>query len=138
MKKIFLTTAALVMISGAVMAAQSGDHKAKMQEALKAFPPEKAELVKATFKEMREERKANKDKHKAHRDAMKSLLTAPSFDKSAFLAKAKEMTQMHGSKKLVSAERIANLAEQLNQEEREALAEMMPKKGKGKRGAKRD
>lgn len=99
-----------------------------MQEALKAFPPEKAELVKGTFKEMREERKASREKHKAHRDEMKTLLTAPSFNKSAFLAKAKEMSSIHGSKKIKGAERIANLAEQLNQAERQALAEMMPKR----------
>ncbi|GEM_PF-5521944 len=136
MKKLLLTTAALMMVSGTAMA--EGQGKAKMQEALKAFPPAKAELVKSTFKEMRSEREANKGTHKAHRDEMKALLTAPSFNKSAFLAKAKEMTEIHGSKKLKGAERIADLAEQLNQEERKALAEIMPKKRKGKRGKKRN
>ena len=136
MKKLLMAVTALSLISSVALADGHGDHKDKMKAALSQLPPEKAELVKATFKEMREERKAYKGEKEAHRAEMKALLTAPTFDKSAFIAKAKEKMSAHQTRKLKGVERMANLAEKLTQEERKILADIMPKKGK--RGPKRD
>ena len=136
MKKLLATVAmATLLISGASLA---DGHKAKMEAALAKLPAEKAELVKSTFKEMRTERKANKQAHKSEREVMKQILTAPEFNRAAFVGKAQELSAKHGAMKVKGAEKIANLATQLNQEERKILAEMLPKKGKkGKRGGKK-
>lgn len=148
MKKLLATTAAAFMLTtGGIALASPGDgagpppeHKARFEEALKKLPEDKAELVRAAFKEMREEHKSKWQSHKGERDAMKALLTAPEFDKAAFLNQARDMANKHVEMRVKGAERIADLATKLNQEERKVLAEMMPKKGKHKkrRGKRKD
>lgn len=136
MKKLLATVViASLAFSGSAFAE---NHKAKMKEVLSNLPPEKAEIVKKTLKDMREQRKANRDAHKAERDEMKALMTAPSFDKSAFVGKAEALAEKRKASKVNRAKRIADVAEQLNQEERKLLMDALPKKGKkGKRGGKK-
>ncbi len=130
MKKLLATVAmATILLSGASFA---DGHKAKMDAALAKLPAEKSEMVKGTLKEMRAERKANKASHKAEREQMKSIMLAPQFDKSAFLNQAEKMADKNKAMKVNKARRIADVAENLNQEERKALMEAMPRKGKGK------
>lgn len=139
MKKILATTALAVMlgISSMAMAGNHEDHKIKMEAALAKLPDEKAALVKRHFKEMRAEHRANRESYEKHRDEMKALLTASKFDKQAFVAKAKELASKHSSLKVKGAERLADLASKLNQEERKVLADILPKHGH-KKGHKKD
>ena len=145
MRKLLSTTAAVLMLSagGVALAAPQGggmdgmraQHKAHFEEALKKLPEDKAALVRKTFEEMRAERKGNWEGHKAEREEMEKLLTAPQFDKAAFVAKAKELAEQSVSMRVHGVERMADLAAQLNQDERKVLAELMPKKGMhGKHG----
>lgn len=135
MKKLLATVAmATLFIAGA---ANAGEHKAKMEAAIAKLPAEKAEMVKETFDEMREERKALWKTHKAEREEMKSLMVAPEFNKSAFVSKAEKMAEKHKVMKVKKANRIADVATQLNQEERKILMEAMPRKGKYKHGSKK-
>lgn len=143
MKHILATSAlALILAGGAAYACPKGEgcherHTAKMEEVLKNFPTDKAKLVRDMFAEMRSEYKGKRGMYKTHKTNMKELLTAKEFDKQAFIDNAKQVAEMHGKMKVQGAERLANVAAQLSQEERVKLAELLPKKGKkGGKGGK--
>lgn len=146
MKKMLLTAAAvLALSSGAAMAEwkncpHHSDSEARIEEALSGLPEDKATLIKTTLSELREEGKSMWSSKKEKRQAMQNLLTAETFDKDAYMAKAKEIQESRASMFLSHQERIAELASQLNAEERAALAKAMPKHGKmrGKKHERKD
>lgn len=138
MKRYLATTALiLTMAVGGISMAEHhegpGHHKGmpqQMEEALSKLPAEKAELVKSAFKEMREGRKEKHESMKADHEALRNLLKAEEFDRSAYLSKAAELDKKKLAQKAKFHEKIADIAEQLTAKERTILIEAMPKPGR--------
>ncbi|MCB2082135.1 MAG: periplasmic heavy metal sensor [Hyphomicrobiales bacterium] len=152
MKKLLATTAIILALGATSVLAEGGEddfcpHKGgkfrdfmeHRQEALSKLPEEKAQLIRDTLKGLREGRREGRDEGKKLHDELRDILTAPEFDKTAFLAKSDEIHAFMGSMHQEHQKAIADLAAQLNAEERKVLAEVLPHPGmmkhhKGKRG----
>lgn len=134
MKKLVATTALILSLatSSVVMAGHHEGryeaYKAKMETALKSLPAEKSALVRNTFEDIRTTRKNNWEAKKANHEALRAMLSAQTFDKQAYLAKANDITRQSSADKLAMHEKIANLAAQLSPSEREVLVDIMPHK----------
>jgi uncharacterized membrane protein len=135
--KNLLTTTALVMslaLGGAAFAHDSGDHDMQgwdkppheMQDALAKLPPEKAKLIHEAMKQSHEKNKALYGQVRKLHDEKTALLTAPKFDKDAFLAKTKELRATQDKMKENMAEAFASTAAKLTPDERKVLAEAEP------------
>lgn len=139
MNKFLLSTAmAALMFGGAAMAeipAGKGPHGTppRVEAVLEKLPKEKADLFRATMKGLKEDRQASREQHKKLRGELEAILTAPTFDKAAFLAKSKEIAALRDAKRQKFEEAIASIAGQYTQEERKMLVDAMPKHG-GHRG----
>lgn len=138
MKKL-LTTSALVvalMAQGAFAAPEVGGgeakapHHAAMQEKLSKLPEAKQALVKSMWEAGKDDRKADREEMKKLHAEKEAILTAPKFDKAAFLAKSQEIEAKRAANHAEREARMADVAAQLTQEERKILAEMKPKHGK--------
>lgn len=136
MKKFLTATALMLSLATASGIALAEHHEGRphdgppphVQEALAKLPADKAKQVGDTLHSLRESRKADWESFKAHHQAMRAMLTAESFDKAAYMAKAKELDALHSAKKLNYHATIADLAAELSPEERKILAEAMPGK----------
>lgn len=142
MKKLLATTAMVLMLSSvpalaedggkASMAEGNGHHmmekmeqwKERQEEMLSKLPADKAALVKKTQDELRDARKENRGQCKALREEAKALLTAETFDKSAYLAKMAEIQAKHAANYKARDEKIAELAAGMNAEERKVVADL--------------
>ncbi|MCC7260716.1 MAG: periplasmic heavy metal sensor [Alphaproteobacteria bacterium] len=143
MKKLLATTAMVLMLSGVPALAEDGDKAPpadghgghhmmekmekwkERQEALYSkLPDDKAASAKKLKEELRATRKENREQCKALREEAKALLTAETFDKSAYLAKMAEIQAKHAANYKARDEKIAELATQMNAEERKVLADL--------------
>lgn len=125
MKKLLaLTALGMILAATPVMA---NDHQGKpggrMEEALSKLPADKAELVRNSMKEGREEGKAERETLKKLFTEQKAIMVAPTFDKTAYLAKSKEISAVFAEVQTKRTERIADVASKLTAEERKVLAD---------------
>ncbi len=126
MKKLLaLTALGMVLAASPVMArdAQQGKPGGRFEEALAKLPADKAELVRKSMEQGREEGQAEREKLKKLFTEQKAIMTAPKFDKAAYVAKSKEINAAFATVQAKRTERIADVASQLTQEERQVLAE---------------
>lgn len=132
MKKLLAVSALALVLSAplALQAAQDGPPppvKKRMEAVLEKLPPEKAEAFKATLKASRE---ANKDKRegvKKLHDELAAIVTAPTFDKAAFLAKHKEIDAARAEMSDTRHAAMAEALSKLSQDERKTVSEGMKK-----------
>ena len=97
-----------------------------------------SELHMAFKKAMKETREANTSIHEKMQElksSMRTILTAPEFDKKAFNKKKKKYIQLKAKKMNKKREAFVNFASGLNQEQRQELANMMDARS-GKAGKK--
>lgn len=139
MKKMLMTTAMTAFLFGgaalANMPTDGGkDHykNPRVEAVLAKLPKEKADLFRTTMDGLKEDRVASKEQWKKLKGEMGAILTAPTFDKAAFLAKSKEIAALRDTKRVKFEEAIASIAGQYTQEERKMLVDAMP--GKGRHG----
>jgi len=94
---------------------------AYMDHALSRLPAQKAADFRETMKNAREENKDLEEKvHGLHGD-LHTILTAPDFDKKAFLEKRTEIQQLHDQMEANRTEAFASAVSELSQKERVAL-----------------
>ncbi len=137
MKQLFVSTAmvlALMTTAPMAIASPGGEggkaawHQ-KMEEKLAVFPADKQALIKKSFEDGKADHMATREQVKKLQDEKQALITAPTFDKAAFIAKTQEIDKLMSAKQLAKAERMATLFGQLTQEERQKFVDMMPKRG---------
>ena len=93
----------------------------KCQDAICKLPKNDAAQFRDTMKEAREDNKPLEERiSKLHGD-LHAILTADSFDKGAFLAKRKEVQQLHDQMETNMTEAFASAVDGLTQEERVTL-----------------
>lgn len=117
--------------------AQREERHAAFDAALSKLPADKAAMVKDSFKKGRESGKANWEKIRALHEEEKAILLAPTFDKSAFLAKSAEISKLHDQQAADRANSMADVASKLNASERKIVMdafEQMHPKGPGPHG----
>lgn len=89
-----------------------------MDSALSKLPPEKAEAFRSTMIQVHED---NEDLQKQitqlHGD-LHTILTAPTFDRDAFLAKREEIQKLHNQMEKDRTEAFASAVSELSQKER--------------------
>lgn len=108
------------------------------QEVLNQLPEGKADLVRYTFREARQQTAAMRDQLASLRNDIKDVLKAPQFDEAQYIEKTHQMQTLRNEMHNIMTEAIAGLAKQLTQEEREVLAEFVPRGPGGHgRGPKR-
>jgi len=107
--------------------------KAEMEATLAKLPKEKADLVRASMEKQREAGKDRREKVRTLFKEAQDIMTADKFDKQAYLAKMKEINDLQTASHQARAESIADVASQLNADERRIMADTFGKhKGKGK------
>lgn len=133
MKKLLITSAFATLLMASTPAfADLMDRKAApedqevdlyeaMQEEFATLPADKQELVKKTAAENRKDIEAAFKKIKPLREELRAIVTAPSFDKKAFLAKTQQVQELLGQLRSGNVSRIADLAEKLTADERNVL-----------------
>ncbi len=119
---------------------QREERHAAFEAALAKLPADKATLVKDSMQKNRENGKAMHEKIRALHDQEKSLLLAPSFDKSAYLAKSAEISKLHDQQQAARSASMADVASKLSAAERKVLVDAMeqnrPQRERGGPGGK--
>jgi Spy/CpxP family protein refolding chaperone len=125
-----LSTAALMAsltLSGAAIAnepaaaADAAKKPHRMEETVSKLPEAKQKIVREAMEKARAQNKELWAQSKKLRDEHKAILTAEKFDKAAYLAKAKEMSDLRSKMADNRNEAFASIAGQLTPEERLAL-----------------
>lgn len=138
MKKLLTTSALLLTLTMGTalahdgMGGNKGEHRGMrhhMEEVLQKLPEDKADLIKKTMETSREKNKAQFEQLRTIGKDIRAILVAPTFDKDAYLAKVKEAEAIRQAAAAERHKTFADIATQLNQEERKTLAELMPPKG---------
>lgn len=137
MKKKLITGTAIVtmLIGGAALACdgsgKGGHHRGgHMKEVISQLPEAKQELFREQMESQREAFKGKRDQIKTLHGELKAIVTAETFDKSAFLAKHKEIDALKSQSKAARHASFADLLAQLTPEERKIVADGMKKRGK--------
>lgn len=98
---------------------EGGAYKA----ALAKLPEKDAAQFRDTLKQAHEKNKAYGDQlDQLHKD-LKTILTAPKFDKDAYIAKTTQLQQLHDKMHANTSAAFASAASQLSQDERKSLSE---------------
>lgn len=135
MNKFLIGTAlSVLMFSGAAMAeipAEKGPHGTppRVEAVLEKLPKEKADLFRTTMEGLKTDRQASREQFKTLRTELEAIMTAPKFDKAAFMAKSKEIAELRDTKRMKFEEAFASIADRYTQEERKMLVDAMPKHG---------
>lgn len=140
MKQFLATTALVLSLAAAPAFAETkgadrhAEGKARVEAAIAKLPADKAALVKTYFETQKTNGKASFEQTRALRKEMREMLTAPQFDKEAYLAKSRQVQELQAKSQSDRAQALADVASKLNQQERAALMDAMkPHKG-GHRG----
>jgi uncharacterized membrane protein len=92
-----------------------------MENALSKLPPQKASDFRDTMKESDEENKNSQEQvYRLHND-LHAILTAPVFDRNAFLAKRADLQKLHEKMEENRADAFAAAVSDLSQAERVTL-----------------
>ncbi len=135
-----VTTAAVALALTFAGAANADDHRSgegampHFEQALSKLPEAKAETFRASLKQAHDQHAPIYEQtHKLH-DELKTILTAPTFDKDAFIAKHKQLQGLYDQMRAHMTEAFADAAAKLSLEERKTLADSMHRPGAGSRG----
>lgn len=130
MKKLLSTTALVLTMafSGAAFAHSEwygkegqDDKPYYMDHALSKLPAEKSAEFRQTMKDSAEENKSYKEQiYKLHNE-LHVILTAPDFDKHAFISKRQELQKIHEEMEENKTEAFASAVSELSQNERMTL-----------------
>jgi uncharacterized membrane protein len=127
MRNILSTTALILAMTSAANAYAHDDSKGKgnhafMEETLSKLPEQDATQFRNTMKQAYEKDQAQRDQaHKLHEE-ISGILTADKFDKSAYVAKSKQLEKLHDKMHADMTEAFATAVAQLPQDERATLA----------------
>ena len=134
MKTLLSTTALLLTLSFSGTALANSEWYGKegqdmspsyMEKAICKLPKEDAAQFRDTMKEARENNKDLQEQiGKLHGD-LHDILTAETFDKAAFLAKRKDLQQLHDKMETNMTEAFASAVGDLTQDERVTLTRSM-------------
>jgi len=103
-----------------------------LEEVIKNFPPDKQALVTESIKSLREKTKATKKEIRAKRKEVVEVLSAPEFDPALYDTKVDELHSLMDELGNEFAATARDLALNLDQDERKALAEVIMKRRGGK------
>jgi uncharacterized membrane protein len=129
--KTLLTAAALVIAcAGNVYAGKGGSHdkhddSPRFRDAMERLPPDKAELVRATFKDLHADGEETHKQMQGLLDEIRTILAAPEFDRGAFIAAHDKIEALHRQRHAQRIDAIADLAGKLTAEERMILADVL-------------
>jgi len=130
MKKLLSTTAIILTLSFSSTALANSDWYGKegqdanpscMENALGKLPKDDAAQFRTTMKAARENNKALEEQIGNLHGDLHAILTAPTFDKDAFLAKRKDIQQLHNQMETNMTVAFASAVDGLSQEERVTL-----------------
>lgn len=124
MKKLLATTAMVILMTGSLAMAEPGMGKHRFEEQLSKFSPATQELIKSSWKEGKEERKASFEQMKSLHEELDAIITAEKFDKAAFTAKQQQLDALKDKMDASRTERMAELFAQLSQKDRETFVSM--------------
>ena len=99
--------------------------KGNIIETIQNLPPNKRELVFKTIKDLKTETQSTKDEIEDNRNQILETLTAPEFDTERFEKQVKDLHLNFEELTTELSKAIIRLAQNLNQEERKALAEII-------------
>ena len=126
MKKLLTTTALVLSLSFSGLAyANDGPHGGFMKEVLSKLPAEKADAFRNILKEGREKNAGLREQTKKLHDELYTIITAPKFNKTTFLAKKEELRTLHDKMAKSKDAAFANALAGLTQEERTSVADGM-------------
>jgi uncharacterized membrane protein len=129
MKKLIATTAIAIVLGCFSANANDADngadgpHRHYMQDVIAKLPQDKADLFKDSMAKVHEQNKEQMGKIKTLYGDLRTILTAPKFDKSAYLKKAGEIAKLQEKMHKNRTEAFADVATKLNQDDRQTLAE---------------
>ncbi|HML96546.1 MAG TPA: periplasmic heavy metal sensor [Thermodesulfobacteriota bacterium] len=127
-----------ILLAGVVIGAYSHGFRAKfsmrhdIDEALKDFPPDKRALVTGAMESLRENTKETKKEIRERRREVLEILSAPEFDPALYDKKVAELHALMNRLGNEFADTARDLALELDQDERKALAEVIMKRRGGK------
>ena len=124
MKKLLATTAMVILMTGSLAMADSGMGKHRFEEQLSKFSPATQELIKSSWKDGKEERKASFEQIKSLHKELDAIIAAETFDKAAFAAKHQQINALKDKMDASRTERMAELFAQLSQKDRETFVSM--------------
>lgn len=140
LKAVFIISLALnVLFAGLTIghiskrATHWGKMKTNMTETLGSLPEDKREMILSAMKELRRETRGTKrEVHQVRRQLIETL-TAESFDAQKFEMEAQELHDLLGVMTMEMADTVSELAENLNQQERQALSNFVEQMRKHRR-----
>ena len=127
MNKLLSTTALAVTLAlcGVAYADMPPPPPPPFEEALSKLPDKDAAAFRDTMKQSHEKDKALFDQmHKLHED-LRAIIVAPTFDKDAFIAKNKELDELHHKMHAHMTAALATALSALTPDERKTFAESM-------------
>lgn len=107
------------------------------QKIFAALPEAKQKALKKEINHLRKGSRQDFKQLRHTRHQVMEILTAPQFDAAAYEAKMKELHEIQNRLQDQKIKVIKDLAENLNQQERQALAELMQKHHGSKKGHRR-
>lgn len=125
MKRNLIILSALVLTIG--LAATVYSKGFNKLEAFSKLSKSNQELLVNTMKEKHESNKELKIQMKEAKNAMHQALVADQFDEAKFQTNADKLIALKIEKMKIMTETVRELAGQFSQEERESLAEILPK-----------
>ncbi len=126
MKKLLLTSALVCAFSGMAFAHNTAfdksDNTPALVHATSGLPQAKAQEFKDSLRDAQEENKQIYDQLRQKRAELYGILTAPQFDRRAFIAKGKEIRDLRKEAEENRAEAFSLAASDLTQQERMRVA----------------
>jgi uncharacterized membrane protein len=107
--------------------------KRDIMETFKSLPQDKQDLVLSTMKELKSETRGVKEKINSDRIQILKTLTAPEFNPKLFDKQVNELHMTFGEITTELADAVKKLALNLNQDERQKLAEIIEKGHRSRR-----
>ena len=106
-------------------------------ESFSKLPSDKQALLIETMNDIRENNSVLREDLKVARKSMLEALTAENFDADRFQESVNKMHALHVKKMQSMADGVKSLAPKFTQEERQVLAEILPKGRHGRHGRHR-
>ncbi len=106
----------------------------KHLESFSKLPADKQALLIETMNRVQEGNSSLRGDMRAARKSMIDVLTAEKFDENAFQQSVDALHELHGKKIQAMADGVKSLAPKFTQQEREILAELLPKGRHGRGG----
>ena len=125
MPKILTAFAIIILLSAGNAYSQN---TAQQEAAVASLSPEKVALFKSMMESQHAKTYEVAKKAKAITKTLKSILLAKEFDKSAYIAKSEELTNLHAEKFKARSQAIAELATKLSANERQILVNAFSKR----------